>query len=405
MHIAIRSHLLKIFSVCLLLTACTNGLESSHEASESPQSLLRLGMNDLSILFPVFEVKGLAEALPRIFDQPAPQTYAQGKDASPLDGHGFVMEALGQELKDEAFGRFSDLRLVALRWDPCANALQVKLGQGPCLRQLRLTWQALQMNEGRAWGVLDSGIHAIYQLSEEDFKAAVAELIHLHDQASLETRALPLQVHPVIAREGLQSPYLAGVLGLVHRYARASKLMQIAFMRRQIDRFPTWEMGLFQVENAQLHRLNIPFTKAPALVQRLRANSPVLEVEPRGQTHLSLEVPFVVPGTPASPQDNERLNKPFESALAIENPHVANAFSIDCASCHRSTALYQARKAAEADGRFAVRGKGYESEVWNLTPQVTSDPSSLHMFSYFGNQAEITPRVVNETAEALTLIP
>lgn len=396
----------RCFVISLYLCFCLAGCKSSGPGGSDLSQLdhsMDLGLNDVSILFPLDLLPGLGDRLPLITDQPEPNRFAPSQPALPLDGEAFVPPAIKPFVEGEHLKDFTSLRVTALRIDPCANILGL-VDLKSCVPQIRLIWQTLNLDGPHFRGTADTGLHAVYRLDPADIKAIIVTLRALHAAAPLDKRKLPLQSHPVIAAEALDGPYLAGVLGLIHRYVRASRLTHFAFMRRLNETFPSWDMAQFSWSDATVTPQLIPTTSPEAFVQRFKANTPVLSVNPPSRTAPKLSPIVLPPGVSHPLSAEERRLQPLQSALAIENPNLHNPLNIDCGSCHRTAALYGQRESAQKEGRLLATPEAYRSARWPLQASVSLDPFSLHMFSFFLAKPEITPRVVNETAHVLDFI-
>ena len=156
-----------------------------------------LDLNDVSFLFPLPDtVAGLDGLLGLDSKGPAgtllpvaartglPAHLERGADSSlhaPLDG----------------------VRVVAARVDPCFAATP-----GECRKQLRLVAQPFHPT-GSPPRVIDATVHLFYDLSDSQFTDLVAGLRALKQRAGAMTACQPLQVHPVMVKEGLGGEYAA----------------------------------------------------------------------------------------------------------------------------------------------------------------------------------------------------
>ncbi len=387
-------------SLCVLIamtaSACKSTDGGSRPADTQVTTPAALGMNDVSIFFPLHLVPGLAARMPHLSDRPE----------SPVDddGQAFVPSFLQSRVQGGLIRDVGAMQMTALRFDPCANVLDAFDHPEKCVAQIRIVWQSFTVRGEAFLSTADTGLHAVYQVDQIAMQQIIETMRTLKSRGSIDTSASPLQPHPLIAAEGLQSPYLAGVLGLVHRYVRGSKLTNLAFLRRIDERFPTWEMSQLAVQGEVATYQNIPTTVTAASIQRFRAETPILDVDPKGTTPFKLTVPFVPPGRSSTASEEERLVQPLISTLAIDNPQLHNPLNLDCGSCHRTAPLLAARLEAQAAGRLIDDPHTYRAEGRNLTARVPKDPFSLHMFSYFEQFPVITQRTVNETAEVLRFI-
>ncbi len=428
-----RNLSLSILSL-LLVTCRTNSSGKNSETNQTEPAKSTLGLNDVSVLIPLIAVKEFAEKVPKLASPSGSSPYVfTGLDAELMKIHNDEL-ALRAKLRtfDLSSGTNTDLkidlstfRLVALRFDPCANIRVAAAQDDQCLRQLRLVWQIFRAPVGPPGVKMDAvpgdaNIHAIYQLTREEFSEIVANLRSLHKKASVDSSSMPLLPHPVLAKEGVASPYYEGIMGMVDRYARTENLTNVAHLSA-VANGSIWQMTLLTVENGKYLRDDVSAIHAPQegfspKVQFLKRNggNPDLEVSPLGNSKFYIVEPFdsrLSPdqGEAAQLSKNQRI---ISNIQAIENPALHDAKNLDCSSCHRAlTAYARAKDAEEKQGaKIPESAEKYSSSKWDLsfaTPELLLDftgPWTLQMFSYFGKVPKITPRVINESAEVLNYI-
>lgn len=420
-----------IFS--LLAASC-----KTSESRVSSEAKVALSLNDVSILVPLHLVQDFRDQLPRLTGKGEGEAFAPdwlGREIAsiqteelqnrqkqrPSDPPGDVVK-----IPDD----FSDFRFVALRLDPCANIRTAKSSPETCLPQLRLIWQRLvdqgprdtgsTTNPGPFSRAKDSAVHTVYQLSKAELQTIVSLLRDLHKNASLDTKGMPLQPHPVLAKEGVSSPYFKGVLSIVGRFARASQLTHLSHFSA-VNSGNVWQMTLFEVKGGKAERLDIPSVQprkdeGTMQVQTLRRdpNDRTLIVTPKTSSPFVLSETIDLradPGVKAA-QEETLDRRIIENIAAIENPTLHDATNIDCASCHRALGTYAFARDREMKkrGKLEDAKQGYKSKTQNISFAVEpymldfTGPWALHMFSYFSDHPRITPRVINESAEVLDFI-
>lgn len=424
-------------AILLSLTAC---VETPDSKARSESSAVKLGLNDVAIILPYKSSPGLLELAPTAFNKPAPARYAPGADALPLDGEGFVPNTVLQEIsailmddraihekENFAFGTVgnpevegkvtasgaensdSPYRFVSMRLDPCANILHINGNLSSCERNIRLVFQPLHLENGKV-SAIDNNVHAIYQPDERTFASFVNGVRDLRAAAGAAARDEGLSLHPVIAREGLEGPYFKGLIGLMHRYLRASSLSRIAFFGdTNTAHLGHWPMVAFNVKDGKAVRIALPKLAVQAgeetkLVQRIEgATSGFLqEPAPRGDMKPSLFPPM----TPPDPAEMEGFIKAFltekyQAAVQVENPDKHDPFTSDCASCHMAAATRLGlAKEMRGMGLELPEADAYRSQSFNLKSDVTSEFShqALQIFSYFKTEPKIAPRAVHDAA-------
>ncbi|MBX3034702.1 MAG: hypothetical protein KF865_12335, partial [Bdellovibrionaceae bacterium] len=143
------------------------------------------------------------------------------------------------------------LKVVSIRLDPC-------FAEGPaaraCQRQVRVVMQPLVLESGQ-WTTLDAALHVFYALSDREWMELVTKL-RPADGRSL-TMGLPLQVHPAIAREGLQGPAWKNLSGALLPFLGARKIVRATAM--SVNPLGTfWFFSGINASNGQWSRLKIP---------------------------------------------------------------------------------------------------------------------------------------------------
>lgn len=365
--------------VCLVLGAC--GLPP-RQAVE-PGSTRRLGLNDVSFLIPLPMVNREASLL---------SVSATGVGGSLLPAE--LSKGLPTLVERHDPGAlYDELRVVSARVDPCFPSAAV---EPACVRQVRLVAQPVITVDG---GITtrDATVHLFYSLDERAFARTVARVLELDTLAGAATDG-PLDVHPVMRRQGLDGPYHGKLQALILGECGAKTLTRIAFMSVDEDS-RAWQFGAFNVVDGALVDDTIP---------RL----PMLKVQ--AFQELGSETfrnGSLVPAAPNDPLDtllSERsmrladrrtLDKALTSALRIEHPARSSPKTVDCASCHVAS---RARANAE---RFhgldsSEHADAFTSSSFELqrVDAVKDEPRALRAFGYFQNQSAFSQRTINESA-------
>lgn len=423
-----------VLFLLLLLASCS--------AAQSPESKVladektsaaeskALGLNDVSIFMPINTNPELLPILPRLSDAPNPMAYIADFKDDPYAGQPFVYDwTTAERIKSLGLieGRFtpqdlSDFQLVSIRIDPCTNSLQISTPDN-CVRELRLVWQFLDSDDSRkkhgSSALMDSNIHTLYTLTNDEFSDVLKTMRKLHQDASVDTIEMPLLPHPVIAKEGASSPYLKGVLGIVNRYARASKLTEIASFIgiSSIE----WRMAHIAVKDAQALPFAIPTEldfEGKASFRMTPTNDTSLNSDFGGGKGHAFAIPQMsrffgreaalmpqrMPGT---------IEQKLTNMFAVENPTMHNPKNMDCVSCHiankqvtwlEAGARYLDKEMPLLETFAKYR---YSSAKWNLEAQFPITANSLQVFSFDRgvlSNPVIAPRVINDSAETLDFI-
>lgn len=402
-------------------------------------SSLALDMNDVSILMPLKEQPELLRTLPRlgetfVYDWTEEQRNTTLSQISPN------IEPVTDKVEDFV--------LTSLRIDPCANRLLLKDEEwkAGCRAEFRLVWQKL---DAKGEDLVDSNIHTLYRLSPDGLKDVLTTLRKLHAEASVDTSGLALAPHPVIEKEGPDSPYLHGVLELVKKYAVKENLDEVANMVANTKR--NWTFAHIGIEGTEPKFMAIPSMGKDGLdVVNLASEITTpegltLNVHTYGKIG-NLISSGLLPSQDYSPELKRELEyfpilKNLVEGFAVENPQHFSPKTINCSTCHTAEKqkagydfiqelvgdkiwtnkfarpIYAYPKNAkgisdrpEGMGSFLpcedYAVYGYHNSRWNLeTPYARTNARSLQMFSYGDLRTpHIATRVVNDTADTLDLI-
>lgn len=369
------------------------------ELSPKPKDKKALGlsMNDVSILFPNHQNPAFLAAMPKLSE-------------------GFVPAWAGQELANNfqdlptgdktvaGPGRFqadlSPYKLAAIRLDPCANDLQAKGDDTLCFRQIRATWQIQDRQLGPF--AMDSNVHTAYHVTRQEFEAILKTMKELHANATIDTTLLPLGVHPVIQKEGPESPYLKGVLTLLKTFAIPERLTVVAGMRRAD--FETWTMTTFSQDLKTQSIVQNNLIGVVAEPHKTLQKTQSFAVNRQKATSFM----FARPASSHPDAINVEAFETLPKAWAFENPRLHNPLTTDCSSCHQAahiSANPDFLKRLESEKEFS-REKLYTHPTYKLDPAISDarDKSALQMFAFSAGKPRVTARVVNETAHVLEYI-
>lgn len=371
----------------------TLSLGVSHASCASTPPLAPLGVNDVSILFP------LPQGGPAVGLLPTPYFAGERGELLPRS----VYDRLPLLL---AFGGpttvYGALRVVAVRIDPCFPGIDAS-GPAACRAQLRLVFQPLTsgFDSDPTWSTDDAAVHAFYALERSDVVTIATELSRLRAASGVPSTSERLGRHPVMVRDGLDGPYARGVLSLLRRYAGQRNLVRVTFMTLEQFRV-RWAFGGFDVgPSGELSPITI--AASGGATRQVFSNMDML-----GQ---SFERAAAMPAS-ASPDDPSLFYRSqdalaasamvqrdsYRRTLRIENPTRHSPETVDCVSCHTATStrvwaernlgLSAERETSDyfADGAaFATVNEGQTETV------------ALRAFGYVGRVATVSRRTVNES--------
>ncbi len=374
--------------------ACSSDPVPPPPTIECAPDAARLGLADVSILYPLPATVGGGD-LPRVTTAMAPDDLIA---QAPLHGIGGASGAPRS---------LDELRVVALRVDPC-----FRRDDGGCEAQLRLVAQPLATSLEAPYWLADRTVHLFYALDDEAFAATLEHVRALKRIAGDVTTGAPLDVHPVLIAQGLGGPYATQLTALIDEIAVLQRLSRVATMGL-VKQESMWQLTSFDVDaDARLAARSIAGLAAPGRSLQiggggsspeLRLGSgnvaPVLDPDPMAR----LRSGWIV-------EHSERsvIEADVREMHRIEDPHRADARSVDCATCHWSS---RGRRVAEDVLGVGKIDAAYQNARHDLAPtrRDVPDPNpnlpgfiiafpSPRAFGYLHDRPVVIPRVIHESA-------
>jgi hypothetical protein len=304
---------------------------------------------------------------------------------------------------------YSTLRLVAFRLDPCFAQMGPITDSTQCTHQLRAVFQSLSFADG-ATTAEDSGLHAFYALTEDEFATALREVIALREANGGTTDLGPLDVHPIATKQGLSGPMATGLGAIFKQFAGAGTLTRLTRIYSSID---FWDFNGIDIAKNASTPMVIPTlpdaSKTGSFVAPLATETLMGTFTPvtTSKDNMSLLANFAG----AKQATAAAVQSAFDSALRIENPNYHSPNTIDCASCHVSAVARIINGSAlglSAMGNanaFVAPTSVPAADLAITAPPVAGPPShNFHMFSYKGTTPLIMPRVINESASIVAYV-
>lgn len=381
---ALRLHFL--FVPFVLLLSCGGSVSSTN--SRFQDSLPRIGLNDLAVLFP----------LPTNENEISRLIGLEGgsEDLSLPEGvwKRFPILRVGYR---NVLTR-PELRVVSMRVDPCFRETLVPLS--PCLAQLRFVAQPVFLDSFGRVMTRDLALHIFYTLP--DVEPFIKKLVEWSDAVRGDINGQPLSVHPLLKQKGLSSVEAAALRKMILDEVKAGSLWRVTFMTLAGNE-NQWTFGGFDIsKQGVLKDIKVAGTRFTrqtltssvqvpvSMINRIIPASDVsdaLTVFQSGLAFLKLPAP-------------EREKTVF-SIHRIENPRIHVPSSVDCVSCHLTTMA----KGYARDYRVPKIDGGPHSfqsaePLQNLS---SANPRAavLRAFGYFNQHTAISDRTIHETADAV----
>ena len=342
-----------------------------------PTQTRLLGLNDVTFLLPLEPLDAGSPFPPPV-------------EVVPFASFARLTSAMPVVRTDQA-----RLRVLGVRFDICDRALPV-----PCAEDadgvFRLVLQPVLM--GVPARVEDVTFHAFFAVPRAEVPEVVDELRAL---AALQDvpRGAALQVNAALLT---QPAYRQRLGALVGRYARGSRLHRLTLFGQESERAAI--VWIFRGEERAgagtgLGPITIPSVNETMQEVLLFGGdsyqvTPLADV-PAGFSRSVIESSF---RNATTAQQLESL----QSLVAVENPLLHTANTVQCASCHLSTTLAPPR-AADAGIDVSTLDELFRSATFDLTPLGNQGARfrTLRALGYFNDTPLVSQRVVNETANVL----
>lgn len=370
-----------------------------NEDAQLPPPTGPLGLNDVSILFP----------LPTRVSSPHTLRLSSPGNGGPLLSRADFdrIPVFAEDPQPEL--EYEDFHVVGARVDPCFPDLAALTNDpASCRRQIRLVAQPLVDGALAEPSTVaqDSAIHLLFDLDVASFDALVAVLVALREDRPSDPTEV-LDVHPVLRSEGEGGSVGTALRALILEHAGPATLSKFTFMRGDENFF--WDFGGVKVEGESrtpiaIHGIEAT-EEADPYTQFIGFDFGPVTVHPPTDHSRSMEVLFgerssdVVGGEGFSFTGTlEEQRAAHEAAQRIENPRERHPENVDCASCHLAGPLrarFEETGGAGSD-RFRFRS-GFDLTL--TTPaEFVGQPNRVRAFGYFHSSPSLSQRAVNESA-------
>lgn len=391
------------------VTGCNVDESSAEEDLTAKAS--RVQMNDVSVLFPLAKTQaqfdgylsadaaGLGGALlPKaIYEK------ATGIKPDPHNGPGPV--------GSDPTLHYEDLKLVAFRIDPCFANVGPITDPSTCKNQLRLVFQSLSFDKTAGTNALDGAVHAFYSLDRDELVGLVNDIIALRKKQGGAKDLGPLNVHPLLAKQGLTGGEAKGLEALVLAHAGAKNLTRFTmFFSTNLQ--TVWTFEGFDIASGKSTMMEIPtLPKNTFSVQYFVGFSQDLAGKFTPPTKADDDMQILGNLADAKAASKAEQQAAFDAALRIENPDFHSPNTMDCASCHLAgpgrviTGAKLGLSATDNENAYDPGSKYVtKKDMAQKTKVDMSNGLNVHAFSYKNDQPMIAMRVINETASVVAYL-
>ena len=357
--------------------------------SEVKRTPRQVQMNDVSILFPVAKNEKEKAAYLRASTKIAggvilPANLYTSETGQPMERTKLPPVGAPNETP------YNELHVTAMRLDPCFASLSANPKESACENQLRLI---LQPGTGQ-----DSAVHVFYTITRAELVEAVTEIIALRN-ASTTADLGPLNVHPLMKKEGLLGPTATGIHELIKRYASEKNLSKFTVFSAR-DNF-NWDFSSHAVKDGQATRETIVTTDASTQNFFVGFGQKPQGIFSPPTKHID-NVTLLLNETNWNAASTTARKKAADAALRVLNPGKHSPNTIDCASCHVAEPGLAERAptafSAKNINRFVADKRWINAYVMRRMQTSRTEGNNFHIFSYKNDVARISTRAINETA-------
>jgi hypothetical protein len=305
---------------------------------------------------------------------------------------------------------YADLRVVAVRLDPCFANIGPITDSTNCDNQLRLVFQSVTFQGGSSSAV-DGAVHAFYSLSRPELTQIIKDIGTLRAASKKTTDLGPLAPHPLLASQGLDGAYGQGLTKIVLAHAGAKNLIRFtAFISKNLQ--TSWDFFGFDVAGGTTKPMVIPtLPKQTTRVNFFAGFGAPIAGGFSPATTSKDDVSVLVNVDTATKASADARQAAYDAALRIENPGFHSPNTIDCASCH----VAQEARVLMGEGKFKLSSDGnanvftpdkkIAAKDLKQTTSIADQPTfNVHMVSYKGSSLQINQRVINETAAIVSYV-
>ena len=361
--------------------AVTDAADVTDVPADAPPPPPSLGMNDVSVLFP----------LPSSLSAPGYlRATDQGAHGVLLPRKVFDLIPTFPVVPTEGLV-YDRLRVLSLRFDGCGDP------RDNCHPQIRVVLQPLR-DDGLA---RDSALHVFYRLDTAAMGDVVGALRGMRALAPGLTDG-PLDVNPALAAQGVMGPWGAALRELLLRHLGEQRMTRMTFFLRAPPVQEVWFFGGVERTDGAFVVMDIVGVGRgnQRVIRTDEAQGYRYDLTPVGAT--PEDHGAVLSAAASARASAEARNAALASLHRVENPDRYVPDDLPCAGCHLATYVL-----AEAGRTHGVTAEGFAADRYtsrhdlSLRGGATDVSSSLRAFGWFNADAMIAQRTVNESAAVI----
>jgi hypothetical protein len=353
--------------------------------------------NDVSILYPMPKAGESTDFV-------KPKDAGKHGQLLPVESFTTVVPGDALERTDSSHASgYGQLALISVRLDHCS----ARKGPSTCTPEVRAVFQAIydktstlpDGDPSTGSAAQDGGVHVIYEVGEAELVVMMKQLLTLR-KAHGDLTATRLEVHPILAKQGLGGAFAKGLKDILLEHLGAARISRITTFDHNMDLDGDgWTFQMFDGQAGVVSRKKIPTLDVDSMIVG-GSNAflgPFAETNAFtfAQAKTDSVEPLVRAERPAKfdPAVGTQMQPAFQNAIRIQNPTIHNAETTDCVNCHLAEGAHLIAEnvyALKAIGEFtAPGGTNYLLERSSVT--------NLHAFGYLHRKVSIMQRTANES--------
>ncbi len=289
------------------------------------------------------------------------------------------------------------MKMIAFRIDPC---FQSGHNVSICNRQIRFVWQPV-VEKAAKITTLDAAIHSFYELDPGQWQSFLSAYNKIRASHSRSPESA-LQIHPLMAKEGLSGSYWQQMRELLLKYCGEKNLSRATVMTVEAHE-DQWVFTGFDIQGDSVEAMTIPgigTTGQTFMTTLLEAKEFIASIMPINFPEIGLW--FFDNSQVARQQFSEKdFQKWSRDLLKIEDPRQHNPGTVDCISCHTASTvlIWQKENFPKWDWKKLSIDNGYTSSrnLENIT-DAKARSNHLRAFGYQRNDPRFSQRLINESA-------
>jgi hypothetical protein len=283
---------------------------------------------------------------------------------------------------------YDDLRLVALRLDPCS-------ARTGCASEVRVVWQPVV--HVAETDVVDGAVHAAYAVPPDELQTMLKQILTLKQTYGKGvTYDVALGPQPLLVATGVDGPFARELREVIRAHVGADRVVRETFMTHENLEGDTWAFQRFDRQGDALTPTNIVgMSQSNTIVEGSSAtlkDGGALYGGPEAVPSVPALLALVNGGRPA--MATQPIHDAFTASLQVQDPRLHNSEDTDCVSCHLAEGAHRIGVTQYGLTDVDAFSSARSLEHVRTNPALTN----FHAFGYLGTDVSIMQRTANESA-------